>query len=205
VTLDSITARGSFSKLISKKLKNKSKRMMPMTRKKLTNLYLRGEISNFDYLLQLNLLAGRSYRDLSQYPVFPWIAASYLGEKKQSVQLRDLSKPMGALREERRKLVVSRYESLAHEGGLGGYVSAFHYGTHYSCMAYVANYLVRLYPYVRSLYIVVQTDQSTYPINPHTIDTQTSYENCKEEDSRKAQTDCFGVWMMRIIQLQVVA
>lgn len=27
------------------------------------------EISNFEYLMQLNTIAGRTYNDLSQYPV----------------------------------------------------------------------------------------------------------------------------------------
>src|SRR5699024_612413 len=37
----------------------------------------RGEISNFQYLMNLNTLAGRSYNDLMQYPVFPWILSDY--------------------------------------------------------------------------------------------------------------------------------
>lgn len=40
----------------------------------------RGEISNFQYLMHLNTLAGRSYNDLMQYPVFPWILADYDSE-----------------------------------------------------------------------------------------------------------------------------
>ena len=32
-----------------------------------------GEISNFDYLMLLNTLSGRSHSDLAQYPVFPWV------------------------------------------------------------------------------------------------------------------------------------
>lgn len=40
-----------------------------------------GEISNFEYLMQLNTLAGRSYNDLNQYPVFPWIIADYESEE----------------------------------------------------------------------------------------------------------------------------
>ena len=32
-----------------------------------------GEISNFHYLMRLNTLAGRSYNDLMQYPIFPWV------------------------------------------------------------------------------------------------------------------------------------
>jgi hypothetical protein len=30
------------------------------------------QIDNFDYLMALNTLAGRTYNDLGQYPVFPW-------------------------------------------------------------------------------------------------------------------------------------
>ena len=37
----------------------------------------RGEISNFEYLMCVNTLAGRSYNDLMQYPVFPWVIADY--------------------------------------------------------------------------------------------------------------------------------
>lgn len=40
----------------------------------------RGEISNFEYLMHLNTLAGRTYNDLMQYPVFPWIIADYESE-----------------------------------------------------------------------------------------------------------------------------
>lgn len=46
----------------------------------LFSVYQRGEISNFQYLMHLNTLAGRSYNDLMQYPVFPWILADYDSE-----------------------------------------------------------------------------------------------------------------------------
>ena len=45
--------------------------------KSVTQRWERGEISNFQYLMNLNTLAGRSYNDLMQYPVFPWIVADY--------------------------------------------------------------------------------------------------------------------------------
>uniref|UniRef100_A0A7S3JPW3 BEACH domain-containing protein n=1 Tax=Aureoumbra lagunensis TaxID=44058 RepID=A0A7S3JPW3_9STRA len=35
------------------------------------------QISNFEYLMSLNTLAGRSYNDLTQYFVFPWIIQDY--------------------------------------------------------------------------------------------------------------------------------
>lgn len=58
------------------------------------------EISNFEYLLNLNFLSGRSFNNLTQYPIFPWIFADYksstldLGDKDI---YRDFSKPIGAL------------------------------------------------------------------------------------------------------------
>ena len=33
--------------------------------------WLNGHVSNFDYLMFLNTMAGRSYNDLCQYPVMP--------------------------------------------------------------------------------------------------------------------------------------
>lgn len=60
----------------------------------------RREISNFEYLMLLNTLAGRSYNDITQYPVFPWILADYSSEFldfNKSSTFRDLSKPVGAL------------------------------------------------------------------------------------------------------------
>lgn len=40
----------------------------------------KGEMNNFEYLMHLNTLAGRTYNDLMQYPVFPWIIADYESE-----------------------------------------------------------------------------------------------------------------------------
>lgn len=60
----------------------------------------RREITNFEYLMILNTLAGRSYNDLTQYPVFPWVLADYCSETldfNKSSTFRDLSKPVGAL------------------------------------------------------------------------------------------------------------
>lgn len=42
--------------------------------------FQRGEITNFQYLMHLNTLAGRSYNDLMQYPVFPWVLSDYDSE-----------------------------------------------------------------------------------------------------------------------------
>ena len=42
-----------------------------------TQKWVRGEITNFQYLMFLNTLAGRSYNDLMQYPIFPWVLKDY--------------------------------------------------------------------------------------------------------------------------------
>ncbi|GAT95768.1 hypothetical protein conserved domain containing [Entamoeba histolytica] len=43
----------------------------------MTELWKKGELSNFNYLMYLNTKAGRSFNDLSQYPIFPWILNDY--------------------------------------------------------------------------------------------------------------------------------
>lgn len=39
--------------------------------------WLSGQMTNFDYLTQINKMAGRSLNDLMQYPIFPFIFAQY--------------------------------------------------------------------------------------------------------------------------------
>lgn len=55
----------------------------------------RREISNFDYLMFLNTVAGRTYNDLNQYPIFPWVLANYTSpilDLNVASNFRDLSK-----------------------------------------------------------------------------------------------------------------
>ena len=49
----------------------------------------RREISNFDYLMFLNTVACRSYNDLGQYPVMPWVLKNYTSD---NIDLSDPSK-----------------------------------------------------------------------------------------------------------------
>lgn len=37
------------------------------------NNWCKNRITNYDYLMLLNILSGRSLNDLSQYFIFPWI------------------------------------------------------------------------------------------------------------------------------------
>ncbi|KAI8545261.1 hypothetical protein RHMOL_Rhmol07G0027700 [Rhododendron molle] len=66
-----------------------------LKRTQLMERWARWEISNFEYLMQLNTLAGRSYNDITQYPVFPWILSDYSSKTldlANSSSYRDLSK-----------------------------------------------------------------------------------------------------------------
>ena len=64
-------------------------------RASLTEAWHRREISNFEYLMELNTLAGRSANDLNQYPIFPWVIRDYTSahlDLNDSNAYRDLSK-----------------------------------------------------------------------------------------------------------------
>uniref|UniRef100_A0A3Q7EKN2 BEACH domain-containing protein C2 n=1 Tax=Solanum lycopersicum TaxID=4081 RepID=A0A3Q7EKN2_SOLLC len=66
-----------------------------LKRTQLMERWARREISNFEYLMQLNTLAGRSYNDITQYPVFPWVISDYTStdlDFTNPSSYRDLSK-----------------------------------------------------------------------------------------------------------------
>uniref|UniRef100_A0A663EJC4 WDFY family member 4 n=1 Tax=Aquila chrysaetos chrysaetos TaxID=223781 RepID=A0A663EJC4_AQUCH len=109
------------------------------------------EISNFDYLMYLNTLAGRSYNDYMQYPVFPWVLADYHSETLNLTNphtFRDLSKPMGAQTVERKRKFIQRYNEV--EKSEGDLSAQCHYCTHYSSAIIVASYLVRMEPFTQT-------------------------------------------------------
>jgi Beige/BEACH domain len=47
---------------------------------RVTAAWQAGWLSNLDYLLFLNLAAGRSFCDLAQWPVVPWVLADYASD-----------------------------------------------------------------------------------------------------------------------------
>jgi WD40 repeat protein len=116
------------------------------------------EISNFQYLMHLNTMAGRTYNDLTQYPVFPWILADYTSAELDLTNpktFRDLSRPMGAQTPDREKDFNDRYHTW--DGG-DDRIPPFHYGTHYSSAMIVCSYLIRLEPFTQE-YLKLQGGQ----------------------------------------------
>lgn len=122
----------------------------------LTTKWMNREISNFEYLMHLNVIAGRTYNDLSQYPVFPWILADYTSDVldlSNPATFRDLSKPIGVINPKHEEEVRAKYEGFEDPSGM---IPKFHYGTHYSNSAGVLHYLIRMEPFT-SLHIDLQS------------------------------------------------
>lgn len=44
---------------------------------RLTQHWRDGQLTNWEYLMALNQISGRTFQDLMQYPVFPWVLADY--------------------------------------------------------------------------------------------------------------------------------
>ncbi|CAM9106363.1 unnamed protein product [Choristocarpus tenellus] len=112
---------------------------------KLTETWRRRQMSNFEYIMQLNTIAGRSYNDITQYPVFPWVLADYSSTEldlNNPDSFRDLSKPVGALDEKMRAKFLERYATFDDPE-----VPKFMYGSHYSNAGIVLHYLMRQEPF----------------------------------------------------------
>ena len=81
------------------------------------------------------------------YPVFPWTLSNFISDNIPDLtdkdNYRDLSKPIGALNEERLAEVIERFETFDDPS-----IPPFMYGSHYSTSAgVVLHFLLRLHPY----------------------------------------------------------
>ena len=128
-------------------LKDQGSRADPL--KTLTDAWTKGYVSNFNYLLRLNAITGRSVHDPGNYPIMPWVLSNYTSQSvpdlSDSRNFRDLSKPMGALDPERLKKFIDRYDTLCAGDSA---IPPFMYGSHYSNTGgVVLHYLVRLRPF----------------------------------------------------------
>ncbi|XP_064200686.1 lipopolysaccharide-responsive and beige-like anchor protein isoform X22 [Anguilla rostrata] len=111
----------------------------------MTQRWQRREISNFEYLIFLNTISGRTYNDINQYPVFPWVITNYDSEELDLTlpsNYRDLSKPIGALNPKRAAFFSERFETWEDDQ-----VPKFHYGTHYSTSSFTLMWLIRMEPF----------------------------------------------------------
>ncbi|XP_067392088.1 lysosomal-trafficking regulator isoform X2 [Emydura macquarii macquarii] len=134
----------------------------------LTHLWHTGQITNFEYLTHLNKHAGRSFNDLMQYPVFPFILSDYTSETldlNDPLVYRNLAKPIAVQSKEKEDRYVDTYKYLEEEYRKGAReddpmppVQPYHYGSHYSNSGTVLHFLVRMPPFTK-MFLAYQ-DQS---------------------------------------------
>ena len=78
-------------------------------------------ISTFELIMWLNIFSGRSFNDMTQYPVLPWTIINYDSDEiNEETDLRDLSFPMGMLEisdksEIRKETFKEIYESVKND------------------------------------------------------------------------------------------
>ncbi len=110
--------------------------MRDFEKRKLSTIWAARKISTMDYLMALNTYSGRSFDNLAQYPVFPWILADDRAR-------RDLSRNMGMAGDPERAEEFKKRYVREDSAGLG----RFHFGSHYSNPGIVLQYTMRLYPF----------------------------------------------------------
>lgn len=99
-----------------------------------------GYLSTFDYLLQINKYASRSYNDINQYPVFPWVIIGF-DTSNINNSYRNFSLAISVQKEEAQSKAKERYENSL----MGKF--RCHFQIHYSNSSFVNSYLVRMAPF----------------------------------------------------------
>ncbi|XP_023212426.1 lysosomal-trafficking regulator-like [Centruroides sculpturatus] len=147
----------------------------------LTNQWRMHSLTNFEYLMQLNKLAGRSCNDLMQYPVFPFIIANYsssdLNLEDPSI-FRNLSRPVAIQNKAREQHYINAYNYLKAECETMSNIDSslpisgpYHYGSHYSNSGTVLHFLVRLPPFTE-VFLAYQDDNFDIPDRTfHSLDS----------------------------------
>uniref|UniRef100_A0A8C4I3R7 Neurobeachin n=1 Tax=Dicentrarchus labrax TaxID=13489 RepID=A0A8C4I3R7_DICLA len=145
----------------------------------MTQRWQRREISNFEYLIFLNTIAGRTYNDLNQYPVFPWVLTNYDSEELDLTlpgNFRDLSKPVGALNPKRAAFYAERYETWEDDQ-----TPPCHYNSHYSTAASTLHWLVRIEPFT-TFFLCANNNKFDHPDRTFSAIAR-SWRNCQRDTS----------------------
>ncbi|XP_015121948.1 lysosomal-trafficking regulator [Diachasma alloeum] len=133
-------------------------------------LWRSGALTNWEYVMCLNKLAGRSYNDLMQYPVFPFVLADYISERidlNNSKIYRNFRRPMAVQDKKNEQHYILNYnylkQAFAEDNNLVALNQGpFHYGSHYSNSGTVLHFLVRLPPFT-SMFLCYQDNNFDIP------------------------------------------
>jgi hypothetical protein len=108
-----------------------------------TKKWLEGLLTNFEYLSILNKFSSRSFHDMNQYPVFPWLITNY-NNLTGILCYRALQYPVSVQHESKRLAAVKKYEDEKEEK------FKVHFRCHYSTSAFISYYLIRLSPFTQN-------------------------------------------------------
>lgn len=114
--------------------------------KKFKEEWANSKISNFEYLMLLNKYGGRSFNDLNQYPVFPWIISNYDSnnfEFEEEKNYRDLNITIGGISEKKKELADNKLDMTSQIGE----IEAYQIGVHYLPGRVVLGFFIRLEPF----------------------------------------------------------
>ena len=150
----------------NEKTKNKILRKNQFSKivKSLVSEWQQEQITTYEYLLFLNKYSTRTYNEVNQYPIFPWLIRKFAinedqkGQRETSSELRDFRYPMAAQNEESRQSALNRFKDDEDIGE----IFPIHYGTHYSTSSYVYFYLMREEPFT-TLLIKLQGNKQENP------------------------------------------
>ena len=109
--------------IFKKKKKKKEKLDKKIKLSKKINDWRKWKITSFEFLMWLNIFSNRSYNDISQYPVFPWILSSYedplqVEQKKNLIQrtesqtLEQLNETLQDINEDDETIIDYLYRDL---------------------------------------------------------------------------------------------
>lgn len=112
-----------------------------------TKKWENGEIDTFQYLLYINKYSGRTFNDLNQYPIFPWIflSSSTIIQNKRTI-LRNMKYFMMTQYEAGKEFAKNNYKNTLEDKNYKK-DSACHFTIHYSTAAFVLFFLLKISPY----------------------------------------------------------
>ncbi|KAL9905520.1 lysosomal-trafficking regulator mauve isoform 2-T7 [Glossina fuscipes fuscipes] len=118
----------------------------------ITQQWREGLLTNWEYLMSLNQISGRTYNDLMQYPIFPWILSNYTGDVlnlNDATNFRKLPKPIAVQNEENEQHYINNYTYIKNTmTNMGSIIlKPYHYSSHYSNSGTVLHFLVRVPPF----------------------------------------------------------
>lgn len=138
--------RDIVTKFLSDKIDKKESRQEIITQK-----WIENKMTNFEYLIELNKISGRSYNDLMQYPVFPWIITDYSSDVLDLTvadSYRKLKKTISTQYDETEEHYVTNYNYLVQQmNECQSILKPYHYSSHYSNSGTVLHFLVRMPPF----------------------------------------------------------